>query len=281
VKVIKTLKMYVGGEFIRSESGRSYELLDHAQLPYARLCHGSRKDLRNTVEVAKAAGDEWQKKSAFNRGQILYRMAEMTAGKTPELVNILQVTLGIKPSEATQLIEAGIDQLVYYAGFCDKFQQVLGAVNPINGPFHNFTTPDAMGVVMLFDQDEFNFSELMANLASILVGGNAMIVLLGKGSQCLVSVLGEILATSDLPKGVVNLLTGDEEELLKFAAEHREIRSLSYQKSHPESLAQLGKIKSLGIDNMKRIYGRRPELGALDKISQYIEFKSVWHPIGV
>lgn len=283
ININKTLKMFVAGEFPRSESGRSFAFINSHGHEYARLCQASRKDLRNAVEVAQAAWPSWAKRDAYNRGQILYRMAEMLQGKTDEVRDILVKALEINAAAANKEIEAAIDSLIHFAGWSDKYTQVSGAINLVNGPFHNFTTPSPVGVVLVLDQEVLHLSHLMSTIGAALVGGNSLIVLLGEKHQVLVSLLGEIFKTSDLPSGVVNLLTGHQKELLPHAASHGDIRSIIYLGSDAPVILDLQKA---AITNLKRIVTKsdlfdQQERMGLNAIMKLTEMQTVWHPIGV
>lgn len=279
MKVLKTVKLYIGGKFPRTESGRSYPIsYFNSEKTYARVCQSSRKDFRNAVEAAKSGEKAWSSRTAFNRSQILYRMAEMLEGKREEFETLFQETLGHDKKEAKSCVDAGRDAFVYYAGFCDKFQQVTGSVNNVNCSYHNFSTPEAVGVVSLIESDKFNFEKLCASLASILVGGNSVVALLGAGCPAVLAPLAEVFATSDLPAGVINLLTGDVHELYEFIAGHREVRSINYQHDDKKILAVL---KRKGAENMKRFSVAPKDILSLEAIQNHIEIKTVWHPIGV
>ena len=277
MKVSKTIKLFIGGQFPRSESGRTYEF--KAQDFTARVCQASRKDFRNAVDAAKKGLSGWSGRTAFNRSQILYRMAEMLEGKKLEFTELFKQSFNLSESEAEKSVDKGIDAFVYFAGFCDKYQQLSGSVNNINGPYHNFTTPDHVGVVAYVDSDEFNFERLCASLASIIAGGNSVVALLGTGCPAVLAPLAEVFATSDLPGGVINLLTGSVDELHEHIGSHMEVRSVNYQN---ENLEALKAIKLMGATNMKRvIYKHREEPLCLEAILDHVEFKSVWHPIGI
>lgn len=277
MKVHKTIKLYIGGKFPRTESGRSFSQLDAKGNECARLCQASRKDLREAVVAAKTGWGSWSKLTPFNRSQILYRMAEMTEGKRGEFSELFQTILGITSADANKMIDEGIDAFIYYAGFCDKVGQVAGSVNPINGPFHNFSTPDSMGVIMHIDNEEFSFGKLVEGIAAALVGGNSVITLLGPKCPAVLAPLAEVFATSDVPAGAVNLLSGDLNEIFEFIGGHREIRGVSYQHKSSE---QLKTIQTLGAENMKRIIKPYKKFLCLENILSCVEFKTVWHPIG-
>lgn len=278
MKVVKTVKLFIGGEFPRTESGRSYSFNKvGTEEQYARLCQSSRKDFRNAVENSKKAQPGWAAKTAYNRSQILYRMAEMTEGKRVEFVDLFKNALGKSESEANKMVDGAIDTFVYYSGFCDKYQQVMGAVNPVAGPFHNFTTPEATGVVTLIDEDEFNFARLVDHICAILVGGNSVVALLGTGCPAVLAPLAEVFKTSDLPGGVINLLTGHLDEIKTFVGEHMEVRAISFQNEREDVYHEM---RTAAIDNMKRVIPRRTAERSLDLILDFVEAKTVWHPIG-
>ncbi|MGZ5280099.1 MAG: aldehyde dehydrogenase family protein, partial [Pseudobdellovibrionaceae bacterium] len=214
LQIAKTIKLFIGGEFPRTESGRSFPVyVNKSKNIYAHLCKASRKDLRNAITAAQAAVGSWSGKSAYNRGQILYRMAEMMEGKRPEIAEILVQTLGMTKAQTDKAIDAAIDAFVYYAGWTDKYQQVIGAVNPVSGPHHNFTTPEPVGVVGLLADQKFDFGALVAQISAIIASGNTVVVLMAEKGAATLAPLSEVFATSDLTKGVINLLTGHLDEL--------------------------------------------------------------------
>jgi len=276
--VAKTVKLFINGEFPRTESGRSFpSYLHKTKKVYAHLCRASRKDLRNSVTAAQGALSGWTSKSAYNRGQILYRMAEMMEGKRQEISDVLIKTLGQNKTAANKAVDTAIDALVYYAGWSDKFQQVIGAVNPVNGPHHNFTIPEPVGLVGLIANQKFDFASLVADIASIVVSGNTVVVLMAEAGGATLAPLAEVFATSDLPKGVINLLTGHLSELGAQFGDHMEIHSLSCQ---TEGEGLLASLKEKAVHNMKRVVAPTRESHSLDNILNYVEFKTVWHPVG-
>lgn len=275
--VSKTVKMYVGGAFIRSESGatKAFHNIDGSE--FARVCIASRKDFRNAIVKAKPAAGSWASKTAYNRSQILYRMGEMAQGKFDELTSLFMQTLGWDEEQAADEVQAGIDTFIYYAGWCDKYQQVLGAVNPVAAPYHNFTTPEHMGVVVLIDSNEFSFQKLVDNICAILVGGNSIVVMVSEQCSPIVTTLGEIFATSDLPDGVVNLLSGDIKALSSHVATHMEVKAISFQNENEDLYFDM---RSSSIDNMKRIIPfKGDKRKSIDLILDFVEQKTVWHPI--
>lgn len=279
LRVQKTIKLFINGEFPRTESGRSSEIFYHkSKNHFAHLCLGSRKDVRNAVTAAKDAGHGWEAKSAYNRGQILYRMAEMMQTRHNEFVQMLIDLSGETTSNAKKEVDDAINSFIYFAGFSDKFQQILGSVNPVSGPHHNFTTPDCMGVVTLLVDHQFTLATLTAQIAAIIVSGNTLVVLLPiNGRGAILAPLAEIFATSDLPKGVVNLITGSLEELSSVIGTHMEVHAISCQINDKELL---GNFKFQSVDNMKRIISPNSQPQSLEHLMQYLEYKTVWHPIG-
>jgi acyl-CoA reductase-like NAD-dependent aldehyde dehydrogenase len=278
LRVPKTIKFFINGEFVRTESGRSLPVYQAGSKKlYAHLGRGSRKDLRNAVEAARGAQAGWARRSAYNRSQILYRAAEMMEGKRSEFVELLRETQGYAPSRADQAVSEGIDALVYYAGWADKYPQAVGSVNPVNGPHHSFTTPEALGVVGLIPSAEAGPGELLAQLGAITCSGNAVVAVLSGPQAALVGPLAEVLATSDFPKGVINLLSGKPSELLPQVASHMELDGVAYGGEDPSILTNLQRE---GAANMKRIASRPASALALENILSFVEYKTVWHPVG-
>lgn len=276
--VLKTHKLYIGGQFPRTESGRTYALgKPGAKKPYAQLCLASRKDLRAAVEAALAAQHGWAARSAYNRGQILYRMAEMIESRAESWQSLLRQGLGLTPAQAQRALDGTVDALVYYAGATDKYPQVIGAVNPVAGPHHNFTTPEPVGVIGLLFADEPDPAAIAARLAAAIAAGNSVVALLPGRAGGLVAEFGEAFATSDLPGGVINLLSGDTKELAGQFASHMEIQGLACFVDDPALRTELEK---LGADNMKRNVGAKGPLLALERVLDFVEYKTVWHPIG-
>lgn len=278
IAVLKTHKLYLGGEFPRSESGRSYVLQrPGAKRAHARLCLASRKDLRAAVDAARAAQGGWAARSAYNRGQILYRIAEMIESRRNDWMTLLRQGLGLPAAAAQKQIDGCIDAFVYYAGAADKYAQVIGAVNPVSGPHHNFTTPEAIGVVGLLCAEGDGPAPIAARLAAAIAAGNSVIALLPGAAGGLVAEFGEACATADVPGGVVNLLSGDLAELATQFGSHMEIQALGYYAGDPALAAEL---ERLGADNMRRrIPANGPAL-ALERLFDLVEYKTVWHPVG-
>jgi len=282
--ITKTPKPYVGGAFIRSESGRTVPLQDAAGAFFANLPQCTRKDLRNAVEAAAKAGPGWAKRTAYNRGQILYRLGEMLEGRRNEMIDTL-VRFGAAKSAAARELDVATDRLVYYAGWADKYEQVLGNVNPVASPHFNFTVTEPMGVIGVIAPDAPALLGLISLVAPIIVSGNTVVALASETAPYPAILLGEMLATSDLPGGVVNVLTGFRKELVPTFATHAHLRGLSAAVGAGDRTAlQLGAAESV-----KRVHfaeAAEPagwladEAQSLYAIRDFLEFKTTWHPVG-
>jgi aldehyde dehydrogenase (NAD+) len=283
--VSKTPKVFVGGAFIRSESGRTRPVRDArgALLGHVPLC--TRKDVRNAVEAAAKAGPGWARRTAYNRGQILYRLAEMIEARSAELAGVLAAGLARPTPAHAREVAAAVDRLVHYAGWADKHAQVLGSVNPVSGPYFNFTVAEPMGVVGILAPDDAPLLALISLIAPAITGGNTVVALASESHPLPAVVLGEMLATSDLPAGVVNLLTGLRKEMLPTFATHAHLRALSGVGSAEERrLLETGAAESI---KRVRLQPAEPAIDwfadtaqGLEPIRALVEFKTTWHPIG-
>jgi acyl-CoA reductase-like NAD-dependent aldehyde dehydrogenase len=290
--ILKTWKLFIGGAFPRTESGRTMILWGGDDRVVAHCCQGSRKDLRNTVEVARQALPGWWARDAYNRSQILYRIAEMTEGRTAELVDAIRSVpnhdSGQAPTAAVarKEVAVAIDRMVAFAGWCDKFAQVLGSRNPVNGPYHNFTMPEPTGVCGVIAPNQPTFLGLVSHLAPVLAGGNVAIALASELNPLPAMIFAEICATSDVPGGVVNILTGYRHEMIPEFADHRDIDAIggAAETAKERRLPELG-----AADNMKRV--RLETVGDRDyfddesrhspwTIEPFTEMKTIWHPSG-
>jgi acyl-CoA reductase-like NAD-dependent aldehyde dehydrogenase len=283
--ITKTPKAYVGGKFIRSESGRvrTFTAADGGFLCHLPVC--SRKDARNAVAAAASAGAGWAARTAYNRGQILYRLAEMMEARAAELAGAVALTGVVSAQEAATEVEASIDRVVYYAGWTDKFEQVLGNTNPVSGPFFNFTVTEPLGVVAVIAPETPSFLGLLSQVAPLIAAGNAVVALASEANPYPAVLLGEMLATSDLPGGVVNLLTGTVAELLETFASHEQVRGLDL--AVEASLAKTAEV--LAARTIKRVK-RRPacdrapwfaeESESVYALRDFLECKTIWHPVG-
>ena len=286
--IIKTPKVYVGGAFIRSESGRTFPIYEgkkHEKI-LANIPQCTRKDVRNAVEAAAKAGPDWAKRTPYNRGQILYRLGEMLESRSDEMAEAVARSGGTSKGDAEKEVLASVDRLIYYAGWADKYAQVLGNTNPVAGPFFNFTVAEPMGIVGVIAGDRDPLLGLMSQLAPVIVSGNVVVALASETQPYPAIVLGEMLATSDLPGGVVNLLTGFRKELVPTFASHTHLRGVSAVVGADER-----KELALGAaDSVKRVKTRKAEedvdwyserTQGVYEIRDFIEFKTTWHPIGV
>jgi len=291
VEVRKTYKLYLGGEFPRSESGRSYVVSAADGTPLANAVRASRKDLRDAVRAARKAFEPWAGKTAMNRGQVLYRVAELMEGRRDQFVAEVSAAEGVREPRARELVDRSIDRWVWYAGWADKIAQVLGSSNPVAAPYFNFTIPEPTGVVGVVAPETSSLLGLVSRLAPPLVTGNTVVVLASESRPLPAVTLGEVLATSDVPGGVVNVLTGLRKELVAVLAGHVDVDALDVW-GVPDD--QRTEIETIAADNVKRL-ARRPR-GQTDArfdwtndraterpewIAAYLEMKTVWHPVGV
>jgi acyl-CoA reductase-like NAD-dependent aldehyde dehydrogenase len=291
IDVRKTYKLYIGGAFPRSESGRSYVVQAADGEPLANAVRASRKDLRDAVRAARAAFPGWAGKSAMNRGQVLYRVAELLEGRRDQFVAEVASAEGLRESRARAAVDRAIDRWVWYAGWADKIAQVLGSSNPVAASYFNFTIPEPTGVVGVVAPETSSLLGLVSRLAPPLVAGNTVVVLASETRPLPAVSLTEILATSDVPGGVVNVLTGLRKELVPVLAGHVDVDSLDVWGVPNEMRAD---VESVAADNVKRL-ARRPK-GVTDArfdwmddraaerpewIAAYLEMKTVWHPIGI
>ena len=282
--VTKTPKVYVGGAFIRSESARTFPLRDAAGNFFANIPQCTRKDLRNAIEAAAKAGPGWAKRTPYNRGQIIYRLGEMLEARKGDMADALAVGGASKPA-ATKEITAAIDRLIYYAGWADKFEQVLGNVNPVASPHFNFTVTESMGIVGLLAPEEAPLLALISLIAPAITGGNTVVALASSAQPYPAIVLGEMLATSDLPGGVVNLLTGFRKEIVPTMATHTHLRAIAGVANADERKAlKLGAAES--VKRVKLTKAEEPvdwysaQAQSLYAVRDHLEFKTTWHPIG-
>ena len=280
--ITKTPKVYVGGAFIRSESGRTFPLRDARGRLIGHVPQCTRKDLRNAVEAAAKAGPGWARRTAYNRGQILYRLAEMIEARTSELSQAL-APAGNRA--AGREVAASVDRLIHYAGWADKCEQALGSVNAVAGPFFNFTTSEPMGVIGVIAPAERPLLALVSLIAPAIVTGNTVVALASEPQPYPAIVLGEMLATSDLPGGVVNLLTGLRRELLPTFASHAHLRALSGVATAEERTA-LERGSADSIRRVRLLAAEAPRdwfadsAQGLPMIRDLVEFKTTWHPVG-
>jgi len=277
IDVNKTYKLFIGGTFPRSESGRVYEIKGANKKFIANPSLASRKDLRDAVVAAKAAQPGWANAAAFNRGQILYRIAEIMEGRSEQFVDEICALEGVTNKVAKSQVEAAIDTWVWYSGWCDKLSSVTGSLNQVSGPFYNFTTPEPLGVVAIFAENKPSLLGVVRTLAPVLAGGNSAVLIASENYPLPAITLSEALATSDVPGGVVNILTGKSAELAPWVGSHMEIDGVDVAGL---SKKQEEELKLVGADNLKRIFRFNPD-NHPERITSFMEQKTVWHPIGI
>ena len=274
--VAKTYKLFINGAFPRSESGYTLPVRDKEGQLLANISKASRKDLRDSVRAARSAQEPWASRTAYNRGQILYRIAEMMEARRNEFITVLEST-GAKRKEAVEQVEEAIDRWVWYAGWADKIHHVLGTVNPVAGPYFNFTMPEPTGVVAVVAPEEPALLGLVSRLAPIIVSGNTTVVVIDAEAGLAAVTLAEVLATSDLPGGVVNLLTGDKQELLPWILGHLDVNSVDLTGA-PDDVDHA--VLEESAVNVKRTVWGDPADESPYVIADFLEMKTVWHPIG-
>jgi acyl-CoA reductase-like NAD-dependent aldehyde dehydrogenase len=290
IPVRKTYKLYVGGQFPRSESGRSYIVRSADGTPLANAVRSSRKDLRDAIRTARGAFGGWAGKTAMNRGQVLYRVAELMEGRRAQFIDEVAAAEGLSAAAATAQVDRAIDRWVWYAGWADKISQVLGTVNPVGASYFNFSIPEPTGIVGVVAPETSSLLGLVSRIAPAVVGGNAVVALASESRPLPAVTLGEVLATSDVPPGVINLLTGLRRELVPIMAAHMDVNAIDTW-GVPRDLR--AGVEEAAIDNVKRL--ARPPRGVDDRfdwlddrraqrpewIASYLEIKTVWHPIGM
>lgn len=286
IDVRKTYKLYIGGAFPRSESGHSYEVQDSKGKFVANAAKASRKDVRDAVVAARKAFPGWAGRTAYNRGQILYRIAEVMEDRRPQFVQAVQQSEGGTAAAAGRQVDEAIDRLVWYAGWADKFAQVAGNANPVAGPFFNHSAPEATGVVGVLAPQSSSLLGLISVVAPVIVTGNTAVVVSSYSRPLPAVTFAEVLATSDVPGGVVNLLTGDAASLGPWLAAHMDVNAIDLAGLAGDDDATTA-LEVAAADNLKRVR-RAPaaepdwsEAPALSTMADFVETKTVWHPIGV
>jgi acyl-CoA reductase-like NAD-dependent aldehyde dehydrogenase len=281
LSVFKTYKLYVGGKFPRSESGRVYEVTDSQGKWLANAPLSSRKDARDAVVAARKAFGAWSGATAYNRGQILYRIAEMLEGRREQFAREVADAEGLSGSEAAAVVDATIDRWVWYAGWTDKIAQVVGGGNPVAGPFFNLSTPEPTGVVAVLAPQESSFLGLVSVVAPVIATGNTAVVVASERRPLPALSLGEVLATSDLPGGVVNVLSGRTAEIAAPLAAHQDVNAIDLAGADEELAKEL---EIAAADNLKRVLRPRPvdysAVPGIERMTAFLETKTVWHPTG-
>ncbi|WP_330332252.1 aldehyde dehydrogenase family protein [Streptomyces sp. NBC_00536] len=282
LSVFKTYKLYVGGKFPRSESGRVYEVSDSKGKWLANAPLSSRKDARDAVVAARKAFGGWSGATAYNRGQILYRVAEMLEGRKDQFVREVGEAEGLSKSKAAAVVDAAIDRWVWYAGWTDKIAQLVGGANPVAGPFFNLSTPEPTGVVTVVAPQDSSFLGLVSVIAPVIATGNTAVVIASEKSPLPALSLGEVLATSDLPGGVVNILSGKAAEMGPHLASHQDVNAIDLAGAD-EALAK--ELEIAAADNLKRVLRRSSADDwsadpGTKRMTAFLETKTVWHPTG-
>lgn len=280
--VRKTYKLYVGGAFPRSESGRSYVVRDAKGGFLANASRASRKDARNAVTAARGAYSGWAARTAYNRGQVLYRVAEMMEGRRAQFAAEVAAAEGRGAARAGDLVSAAIDRWVWYAGWSDKVAQVHGSANAVAGPYFDFSTPEPVGVVAVLAPRGSSLLGLASVIAPVVVTGNAAVVLAAQDAPLPAVTLAEVLATSDLPGGVVNIVTGHTAEVAPWLASHMDVDAIDLAGAPADMVPDL---EDKAADNLKRVV--RPRAGedwnadpGIERLLAFLETKTVWHPVG-
>jgi acyl-CoA reductase-like NAD-dependent aldehyde dehydrogenase len=281
VAVRKTYKLYIGGAFPRSESGRSYLVTDHKCRFLANAAMGSRKDARDAVAAARKAFAGWSAATAYNRGQVLYRVAELLEGRRAQFVAEVRTAEGLGSRQAEAVVDAAIDRWVWYAGWADKIAQVHGAANPVAGPYVNFSLPEPTGVVAVIAPEASSLLGFVSVVAPAVVSGNTVVALASERFPLPAVSLSEVLATSDVPAGVINVLTGRTAEIAPWLASHMDVNAIDLSGA-PDSLAD--DLAVAAADNLKRVVRAADRdwtlAPRLDRMFAYLETKTVWHPAG-
>jgi acyl-CoA reductase-like NAD-dependent aldehyde dehydrogenase len=284
--VRKTYKLFVGGAFPRSESGHSYVVTDSKGKFVANAANASRKDARDAVQAARKAFGPWAARTAYNRGQILYRVAELMEDRRPQFVEAVRQSEGATAARATKVVDESIDRLVWYAGWSDKVTQVVGSANPVAGPFFNLSTPEPTGVVAILAPQESSLLGLVSVVAPVIVTGNTCVVATSHARPLPAITFSEVLATSDVPGGVVNILTGDLARTAPTLASHMDVNAIDLTGIAGED-ALATELEVAAADNLKRVRrapATEPDWTAdpgTDRLTAYLETKTVWHPIGI
>ena len=279
LEVLKTYKIYIGGKFPRTESGRFYKVLNKAKEPIANVCLSSRKDIRNAVQAARKAQGSWQERTAFNRGQVLYRIAEILEGRRAQFVEELMLEDYTKKEAQTE-VNNSIDRIVYYAGWCDKFNQVASSVNPVSSSHFNFSSYEPMGVIGIIAIQSSGLLGLVSMLMPVIAGGNSCVIIASEDKPLCAVTLSEVLNSSDVPGGVVNILTGSMDELWSPLSSHMDVNGISMDKHNKH----VSEVQLAAVDNLKRVrvYSndfRLIEEQGIQFITDFQELKTTWHPI--
>jgi aldehyde dehydrogenase (NAD+) len=280
--VNKTYKLYLGGTFPRSESGRTYQVTDAGGAFMANAVLASRKDARDAVVAARKGFGSWSRATPYNRGQVIYRIAEMLQGRTPEFVELLITSRGLDRAAAAAEVEAAVDRLVHFAGWTDKLAAVFGSANPVSAPYFSYSAPEPTGVVAILAPTDAPLLGLVSVIAPAIAGGNSCVVIAAEADACVAITLGEVLATSDVPSGVVNILTGRATELAPHLASHADVNALDLTGADLDLARQLERAAAGTVKRVYRPKGRGDftALPGTARLRAFLEIKTVWHPTG-
>jgi acyl-CoA reductase-like NAD-dependent aldehyde dehydrogenase len=284
LEVRKTYKLFIGGEFVRTESGRYDPIESPKKKLLANISRGSRKDLREAVRAARVAQPGWASRTAYLKGQILYRMAEMLEGRAGSFEGLLRDSCGVTPAQAKREVRSSIDRLVHYSGWSDKFGAILGTVNPVASSYFDFSVPEPMGVVGIVAPETPDLLGLISHLAPAVVCGNAAVVLVSEKYPLASLEFAEVLATSDLPAGVVNLISGRKEELVPHLARHMDVNGIADAGGDAALSKSIAEDAAVNVKRVRRYAVRNylsEDAQGLDFIEALTEIKTTWHPIGV
>ncbi|MGE0560248.1 MAG: aldehyde dehydrogenase family protein [Flavobacteriales bacterium] len=280
IEILKTYKIYIGGKFPRTESGRFYTP-KNGSTPLGNICLSSRKDFRNAVVAARAAFDGWSGATAYNRSQVLYRIAEMLEGRKAQFVDEL-MKQGSTKAAAEKEVNSSIDRIIYYAGWCDKYMQMFSAVNPVATSHFNFTVPEPTGVVSILAPEDTSLIGIVSSIIPVIASGNTCVVLASENKPLCAITFAEVINSSDVPGGVINILTGTRKELRSHMASHMDVNALLYTGGDKKESLE---IKKLAVDNLKRVVVR-DFTAVYDEahnnpyyMEDFVEMKTTWHPI--
>ncbi|HEV7980962.1 aldehyde dehydrogenase family protein [Amycolatopsis sp.] len=284
ISVAKTYKLYVGGKFPRSESGRVYPVTDAKGKFLANAAHASRKDVRDAVVAARKAFGGWSAATAYNRGQVLYRVAEVLEGRREQFIAEVAASEGVAAKKAQSLVDIAIDRWVWYAGWTDKIATVLGSANPVAGPYFSFTVPEPTGVVGVLAPQQSSLLGLVSVLAPVLATGSTAVVVTSAERPLPAITLSEVLATSDLPGGVANILTGRADELGSWLASHGDVNALDPTGAEVADRTELAREAANTVKRVLTVPDAEPDWTGrpdMSRLRRYLEAKTVWHPLGV
>ena len=284
ISVAKTYKLYVGGKFPRSESGRVYPVTDAKGKFLANAAHASRKDVRDAVVAARKAFGGWSSATAYNRGQVLYRVAEVLEGRREQFIAEVAASEGVAAKKAQSFVDIAIDRWVWYAGWTDKIATVLGSANPVAGPYFSFTVPEPTGVVGVLAPQQSSLLGLVSVLAPVLATGSTAVVVTSAERPLPAITLSEVLATSDLPAGVANILTGRASELGSWLAAHGDVNALDPTGAEVAGRTELAREAANTVKRVLTVPDTEPDWTTrpdMSRLRRYLEAKTVWHPLGV